>query len=775
MSISLARSARRPLVAGIGLSLAAASLSLATAAPAQAADPVEVNILGINDFHGRINDNGAEAGAAVLAGAVKQIRSEHPNTVFAAAGDLVGASTFESFIQKDKPTIDALNAAGLDVSAVGNHEFDAGYDDLVNRIMAPESPTNPDGGAEWEYIGANVKVKETSDAPELEPSWVQTFNPGAADEVKVGFVGAVTEELPSLVSPAGIADIQVTDIVDAVNAEADELKAEENLDLVVMLVHEGAPATDCATMDDRGVFAQIINGVNDNVDAIVSGHTHLAYDCKFPVAGWADRAVKQRPVVSAGQYGMNLNQLTFQVDPDTGEATQLTTAILPLVDVTQDAEGEDVFTPKYPADSTVAGIVSDANAEAEVRGAEELGKLAGPFDRARRTVPDGDDEGTEPDVVDSRGGESTLGNLVAEAQRWATEPENLGGADVAFMNPGGLRADMRPGEGGVLTYKGAAVVQPFANTLVNMDMTGAQIKQLLEEQWQPASASRPFLRLGISKGFEYAYDPAAPAGKRILGMWLDGNAVGNKTVLSVTANSFLANGGDNFAAFTKATNKKDSGQIDLAAMVDYMAEHARGATPLAVDYSQRSVGVHTTSQAVTLSSLAMTGPDDVRDDQVEVFLGDRSLGKFDVEYVPSDSEFDEAGTVTLPNNLAKGRSFVLRVKGDKTGTDIRVPVGTSSPAGVTRIKTNVRPKRVFAKRTRPRVIAVVRTDGKPAKGRVRVVHAGKKQSVKLNRNGRAVVKMKRFPKAGKKKVRVIYASGGKRTVKVVTIRVRPRR
>ena len=109
-------------------------------------DVEEIQILGINDFHGRIANNtaGDEAGAAVLAGAVKQMRAQNPDTVFAAAGDLIGASTFESFIQKDKPTIDALNEAGLEVSAVGNHEFDQGYDDLVNRVMAPyDATTNP--------------------------------------------------------------------------------------------------------------------------------------------------------------------------------------------------------------------------------------------------------------------------------------------------------------------------------------------------------------------------------------------------------------------------------------------------------------------------------------------------------------------------------------------------------------------------------------------------------------------------------------------------------
>ena len=184
---------------------------------ADAAAPVDVQILATNDFHGRIaNDpTSAAAGAAAMAGAVKALRAANPNTVFAAAGDLIGASTFESFIDNDKPTIDALNSAGLEVSAAGNHEFDQGYNDLVNRVMAPyNADTNPQGGANWKYIAANIKFKADG-ADALTPSWTKTMN-----GVQVGFVGAVTEHLPELVTPGGISQIEVTDIVTAVNEEA---------------------------------------------------------------------------------------------------------------------------------------------------------------------------------------------------------------------------------------------------------------------------------------------------------------------------------------------------------------------------------------------------------------------------------------------------------------------------------------------------------------------------------------------------------------------------
>ena len=307
------------------------------------ATSMEVQILATNDFHGRLlnNTTNGEAGAAVLSGAVKQLRAANPNTVFAAAGDLIGASTFESFIQRDKPTIDALNEAGLEVSAAGNHEFDQGYDDLLNRVMAPYDPvTNPLGGAEWQYIAANVR-KKSDGSHALPESWIRDFGP-----VEVGFVGAVTEDLPSLVSPAGIAQIDVTDIVTEVNTAADALKT-QGADVVVLLVHEGAATEALASATDGSAFGQIVNGVNPNIDAIVSGHTHLRYNHAIEVPEWVaeGRAVTTRPVVSAGQYGTYLNQLNFTVDYATSDVIAKTQNVLEL------KTGQ---TPNYPADPAVS-------------------------------------------------------------------------------------------------------------------------------------------------------------------------------------------------------------------------------------------------------------------------------------------------------------------------------------------------------------------------------------------------------------------------------------
>ena len=637
------------------MALAASALAFVSAGPAQAADPVDIQILATNDFHGRlINEDGDVAGAALLSGAVKELRSENPNTHFVAAGDLIGASTFESFIQQDVPTIDALNEAGLDVSATGNHEFDQGFDDLHERV----EPL-----ADWEYIVANLRNK-VDDTYALAPTWTDDLG-----GVKVGYVGAVTEELPALVSPAGIADVNVTDIVEEVNAAAADLRA-DGAQLVVMLVHEGAATTDCATMDAGGAWADIIHNISADVDAIVSGHTHLAYDCSFPVPGLDH----ERPVVSAGQYGTNLNRLEFTVDPDDGTVTVASQEIVKL------DGGPRTFTP----DPAVEAIVADAVAEADELGKEPLGKISGPFDRARWAEPDNDDDDDLPQIIDSRGGESTLGNLVAEVQRWATEPEEFGGAQIAFMNPGGLRTDMR-GTEGTVTYKQAASVQPFANTLVNMGLTGAQIKTVLEQQWQRDSEgkvpTRPFLRLGTSKGFQYSYEPAAEEGHKITGMWLNGTPIDPNTTYSVTVNSFLAAGGDNFRELANGADPRDTGQVDLQAMVDYLKEFA-AEDPLDVDYSQHSVGAMAVGDDIRLSSLSMTGENDVVDTEVEVFEGATSLGTFPVKSERTSTPFDESGTATLPNPDPEA-PHTLRVVGNNTGTDHLVEVGLASDVSAT--------------------------------------------------------------------------------------------
>ena len=517
-------------------------------------------------------------------------------------------------------------------------------------------------------------------------------------------MGAVTEDLPALVSPGGIEEIHVTDVVDEVNDAAADLKA-DGADIVVMLVHEGAPNTNCATMDDDPAsdFGSIITGVSDDVDAIVSGHTHLEYNCSFPVAGWAGRDVTDRPVVSAGQYGAALNKIVFEVDVATGDVVAKTQSVLKL----KVANGGPF---NYPVDAPTQAIVDAALAEAAVLGAVPLGEIAGPIKRGYLA------NGT----TENRGVESTLGNLVAEVQRWQTSEPEAGSAQIAFMNPGGLRTDMTGVGTGpfprVVNYKQAAEVQPFANGLVNMDLTGAQIKAALEQQWQPGGASRPFLKLGASEGFTYTSDPDAAQGSRITGMWLDGVPIVPATVYSVTVNSFLSTGGDNFSAFVGGLDKAEAGLTDLQAMVNYLDEFANtgeGDDPLPVPTEQNGVHVNFPPAAPVVyvpgddvtfdvSGWSFSNADDIKDTEVVVKLGATTLGTFPLDNTIQAAlpGFDATGTasvdVTLPADTPGGPATLL-LSGAVTGTEIPVVVTVEETAPVTPVLSVNAPTMTYGK------------------------------------------------------------------------------
>ena len=599
---------------------------------------VEINLVTVNDFHGRIEQNGVAAGIARLSSAVKSFRADNPNTVFAAAGDLIGASTFTSFIQKDEPTIEALNLAGLDVSAVGNHEFDQGFADLTDRVMPM---------ADWEYLGANVYEKGT-DTAALPEYWIQKFN-----GVRIGFVGAVTDELPTLVSPAGIADIDVGSPVEAANRVADQLSDGRanngEADIVILLVHEGAvEGTVESATDENTRFGQIVNNANDNIDAIVSGHTHLAYNL----------TIDGRPVISSGQYGEKFSNMVITYNRNTKSVTSMENTIYTMA-TEFDKDGK-VVGYLYEPDPALVPLVADATALADELGNVEVGETTAALQRA--IAPD------KGQLAENRGGESTLGNFVADVQKWALNADGTRDVQVTFMNPGGLRADL---DQGTVTYREAANVQPFANTLVSMTLTGAQIKQVLEEQWQPAAASRPFLKLGVNSELTYTYDPTAEKGSHITAVWLGTEPIDPAAEYSVGANSFLASGGDNFTTLASGTNKADSGKVDLQAMVDWFTEFGT-VTP---DLAQRAVGVVApqtaaagSSVTVNLSSLAFSRGEGPATQTVVISHAGTQLGTGTIltDYTPTTDEIGQASvTFTVP---AVSGATVFDITVPETGT-----------------------------------------------------------------------------------------------------------
>ncbi len=611
---------------------------------------VDIDLVTVNDFHGRIEQSAPSGGIAALSTAVKQIRAENPNTVFAAAGDMIGASTFTSFIQQDVPTIEALNAAGLEVSAVGNHEFDQGFADLTDRVMPL---------ALWEYLGANVYKKGTTE-PALPEYWTQTF-----DDVTIGFVGAVTDELPSLVSPDGIKDLTVGDPAEAANRVANQLsdgKAENGeADIVVLLVHEGAATTAIGSATDpTSRFGKIVNGTvmqtGTNVDAIVSGHSHLAYN----------HVINGHPVISSGQYGERFSRMDISFNRAT-KAVTMSNEIITLMDGT---------TPLYADDPAVTPIVTAAVKLADQLGSVVLGTATAGFGRAVASAPV-----PGQSLPENRGGESTLGNLVADAQLWSLNEDGTRDVDIAFMNPGGLRADIDAGE---VTYKEAANVQPFANTLVSLNLTGEQVKKVLEEQWQPAGATRPFLKLGVNKELEYTYDPMGPAGNRITEILLNGTVLDPTAVYSVGANSFLAAGGDNFFTLAAGTNKADSGKIDLESMVDYLA--AQPEATVSPDNAQRAVGVHVVgdgtyapgeSVTVNLSSLDFSRTEPAAGTVAVLFAGQQlASAAVDRTYTPTVDEIGRATvTFTVPAGLSGVQRFDISVPTTGTTSSFTITVG----------------------------------------------------------------------------------------------------
>lgn len=512
------------------------------------AKPVDLQLLTVNDFHGRLEspatvDNQPVGGAAQLAGLVDQLRAQNPNTAFVSAGDNIGASTFISAIDGDNPTIDALNRIGVAASAVGNHEFDKGIADLTGRVS---------DRADFPYLGANVYRGDTRVLP--------AYSVSTVGGVAVGFVGVVTKQTASLVSPDGIAGITFRDPVAEANLVAGQLKdgnpANGEADVVVLLAHEGAATEHIDSAEALAadpVFGPFTR-VDATIDAIVSGHTHQPYAFELPIPG-TDRL---RPVVQAEDYGKRLGKVTLTFDPDAGRVTAADAALVDVVGA--------------PQDPAVADIVAAAKVKAAELGKQQLGSITADI---RRAYTDGNED---------RGKESVLGNFIADVQLAGTRDAGRGGAQIAFMNPGGLRADLLYRTDGTVTYADAFAVQPFANDVVTKSYTGAQIKQVLEEQWQPDGASRPVLWLGVSKGFTYTYDPEAPKGSRITSMKLDGTPIDPAGTYRVTVNSFLAAGGDNFATLGDGTDPATTGDNDLTMLVSYFAANS----PVTADTQPRS-------------------------------------------------------------------------------------------------------------------------------------------------------------------------------------------
>ncbi|KAB7789060.1 bifunctional metallophosphatase/5'-nucleotidase [Bifidobacterium cebidarum] len=631
-----------------------------------------INLLNTNDFHGRIDKNLTVPFAAT----VEQLKAEYPNnSLLLGAGDLIGASLFNSSVQKDQPAIDVLNALDLKASSVGNHEFDQGYDDLVNRVIGKDDDRN----AKWDYLGANVYKKGTT-TPALKEYSIQDV-----DGVKVGIIGAVTQETPTLVAPDGVKNLDFGDPVEAVNRVAKQLtdgdESNGEADVLVAEYHEGAPeaedeSTGKPTLDEQKaaspVFKHIVDDTDPAVNAIFTGHTHMRYS-------YTDPAKNGRPIIQTGSYAANVGQVVLDYDEATGQVTYEKTG---TVAVDTSKSDDELAASGDDAVKQVKSIVDAAVAKGTEEGNKVVGSVSADITTAFK---DG--------KRDDRGSESTLGNLVADSLLASLSSADRGGAEIGVVNPGGLRAELcKSGDNascplaadGSITYAQANAVLPFLNNLWTTTLTGAQFKEALEQQWQTTTdgttPSRPYLQLGLSHNVSYTYDPNAEQGHHIISVTVNGKPLDLKKNYRIGSFSFLLQGGDNFRVFAQGADTRDSGLVDRDAWIEYLGKN----DPVSPRYDRRAVAVTGIpagsikagdSFTLNFSKLTLTSLGVPAETKLTATINGKTVGETPVSNgdtatlkvtVPADAKAGDVTltvvgatdktTVTLPLTIAAGAS-----------------------------------------------------------------------------------------------------------------------
>ncbi|MEV7915429.1 bifunctional metallophosphatase/5'-nucleotidase [Streptomyces griseus] len=592
------RATRRVLAAAAGLATVGA---LVAAMPAGAHDrghghghghghkprTVDVQLLSFNDLHGNLEPPAGSAGTvnkthadgtveAIPAGGVEYLatslrtaRKGNPYSVTAAGGDMVGASPLLSGLFHDEPTIEALNKLDLDVTAVGNHEFDEGATELArlqNGGCHPVEGCYEKGkkfkGADFPYLAANV-TKEKTGKPLLKPYTVWKKN-----GVKIGFIGVTLEGTPDIVTANGVKGLKFHDEVETINKYAKELDR-KGVKSIVALIHEGgAPAStsynyDCdspgAGDGISGPIVDIAKGITPKVDALVTGHTHQAYVCTVP-----DPSGKPRMVTSASSFGKLYTDTTLTYDRRTNDIVR-----------TSVKSANHVVTRDQPKAADMTRLIDRWNKLAAPIANKPQGWISADINGRGSTAP-----------------EKPLGNVIADAQLEGLAPADKGGAEVAFMNPGGIRADLvhkaSGSEGdGVVTYGEAFTVQPFTNMMNVVDLTGAQLVTALQQQVSGGNEASPKI-LQVSKGLTYTLDLTKSGADRVVAdtIELNGEAIDPARTYRVAMNEFLAGGGDGFAALGEGTNKL-VGASDLDLFNAYLAAHSTAAAPLAPPATDR--------------------------------------------------------------------------------------------------------------------------------------------------------------------------------------------
>jgi 5'-nucleotidase len=548
------------MIRRVSVGFAAIFLSACAAqVPPQAAQPpIEVQILAINDFHGNIETppqpvsitqadgtvlQARLGGAAQLASALEQARQGHPYSITVAAGDLIGASPLASAYFLDEPTIDAMSLLGLSLASVGNHEFDKGSAELVRMQQGGcEKHTTrvpcrlePFAGARFQYLAANV---QRGDGATLFPATaIKQVGP-----IKIGFIGETLQGTGSIVSPAGVAGLHFADEAATANALVPKLKA-AGADTIVLLIHQGGGVPD--SFEEQGCngiagdILPILDKLDPAITTVVSGHTHQAYACTLQRGGAA------RLLTSAGRYGILYTDLRLSFDPVSRRMIGERAVNVPV-------------TGAVGSDSQVAALVARYVIASKPAAERVVGHLEAPAMKSEEN------------------GESPVADLIADAQLAATKGANRGNADLSFINSGGVRTDLVPRADGRVTYGQIFALEPFGNTLVVRTLTGAQLKSLLEHQFD-AQGLRPSV-LVPSANFHFAYDLSKPLGEHIVAMRLDGKPIDPNGRYRVVVNSFLASGGDGYTMLTEGADTFDAG-LDLDALEEWLATNPQVPTP----------------------------------------------------------------------------------------------------------------------------------------------------------------------------------------------------
>ncbi|MFE0737766.1 bifunctional metallophosphatase/5'-nucleotidase [Streptomyces sp. NPDC058855] len=595
------KAGRRILAVGAGLATAGALVAALPAGASQdAADTaasgtngkgwgrmVDVQLLSFNDLHGNLEPPAGSSGQVshthpdgrvekidaggveYLATHLRQARQGNRYSITAAAGDLIGGSPLLSGLFHDEPTIHALNGLDLDVTSVGNHEFDEGARELARMQNGGCHPTagcfvkgEKFQGADFPYLAANVTDEKTG-KPLLDPTFVWE-----KDGVRIGFIGVTLEGTPNIVTAEGVKGLKFGDEVETINKYAKILER-KGVKSIVALVHEGgAPASssynyDCDSPGPgdgiSGPITEIAKNVSPQVDALVTGHTHQAYVCTVP-----DPSGKPRLVTSASAFGKLYTDTTLTYDRRTKDIVR--TAV---------DSANRVVTRDVPKAADMTGLIQDWQALAAPVANRPQGWIAADINGRGSTAY-----------------EKPLGDVIADAQLEGLAPADKGGAQLALMNPGGIRADLvykaSGAEGdGVVTYGESFTVQPFTNMMNVVDLTGANLIQALKQQVSGSNLNSVKI-LQVSKGLTYTLDMTKTGADRVVDgtIKLNGEPIDPAKTYRVAMNEFLAGGGDGFPALATGTNKL-VGASDLDVFNAYLAAHSSAANPLPVPAADR--------------------------------------------------------------------------------------------------------------------------------------------------------------------------------------------